>query len=92
MHFCEICNLNFKSIEEFNNHKISKSHSEKCLLSNCIRSNNSLPPLTISSDSLSSLEVGSESFSTIEIRSKLASIKTQLKRLSKDIDKISQLI
>lgn len=91
MHFCEICNLNFKSVQEFNNHKISKAHSEKCLLSNPIRSNNSLTSLTISSDSLSSLEFGNES-STIKIRRELAFIKTQLKKLCRDIDKISQLI
>jgi hypothetical protein len=87
MYSCKSCNLNFKKLIEYNNHLKSHIHTENTLTSST-KYQTIIPTLTISSDSLSSLENKNDYF----IKNELFNIKSQLKKLSNDIDKILELI
>lgn len=87
MYSCKSCNLNFKKLIEYNNHLKSHIHTENTLTSST-KYQTIIPTLTISSDSLSSLENKNDYL----IKNELFNIKSQLKKLSNDIDKILELI
>lgn len=90
MYSCKSCNLNFKKLIEYNNHLKSHIHTENTenTLTSSTKYQTIIPTLSISSDSLSSLENKNDYL----IKNELFNIKSQLKKLSNDIDKILELI